>query len=384
MLAAGACSKEPSRSHRATPEDALWESGIASLEASIPTLMENHKIPGVSIALIREARVVRHLGFGVRDRTSDARVDAAAMFEAASMSKPVFAYVVMKLCERGVLDLDTRLTRYAAEPFLKGDPRLDLITARHVLSHTSGFQEIRSGANPLRIQFAPGEKWQYSGEGYAYLQSVVTALTGRVDHKDCSTYEADMKVCATDFDAYMRTYLLEPLGMRSSGYVWNDAFSQHMAHPHDDQDRPLTPGKHTPADVARYGAVGGLLTTATYYAQFMIEVMDPKRTDAFRLNPASLREMLRPQIKVESGSEYTISWALGWKIAQTAEFGDLVSHGGDQTGFHSIAEFSPARRSGYVMLTNGENGWQLIQEMAPRIAQGICRDFSRQVGSLVR
>ena len=78
------------------------------------------------------------------------------MFEAASMSKPVFAYVVMKLCETGVLNLDTPLTTYTADRFLQDDPRLDLITARHVLSHTSGFQNWRSEQEPLAIHFAPG------------------------------------------------------------------------------------------------------------------------------------------------------------------------------------------------------------------------------------
>ena len=84
----------------------------------------------------------------------------------------------MKLCEKGVMDLDTPLTKYTSERFLEGDPRLDLITARHVLSHTSGFQNWRSEKEPLKIHFKPGEKWSYSGEGYSYLQSVVTHLIG--------------------------------------------------------------------------------------------------------------------------------------------------------------------------------------------------------------
>ena len=66
-------------------------------------------------------------------------VDYDTVFEAQSMSKPVFAYRVMKLCEQGVLDLDTPLTKYTPDIFLKGDPRLELITPRRVLSHTTGF-----------------------------------------------------------------------------------------------------------------------------------------------------------------------------------------------------------------------------------------------------
>jgi CubicO group peptidase (beta-lactamase class C family) len=97
-----------------------------------------------------------------------------------SMSKPVFAYAVMKLCERGVLSLDAPLTKYTPERFLEGDPRLDLITARHVLSQTAGFQNWREeGDGQLKIYSTPGERFQYSGEGYSYLLSVVTHVTGQ-------------------------------------------------------------------------------------------------------------------------------------------------------------------------------------------------------------
>jgi CubicO group peptidase (beta-lactamase class C family) len=93
------------------------------------------------------------------------------------MSKPVFAYAVMKLCEQRVLTLDTPLSRYTPYRFVD-DPRIGLVTARHVLSHRSGLQNWRSGEKPLGFDFTPGEKWQYSGKGYFYLQSVITRLTG--------------------------------------------------------------------------------------------------------------------------------------------------------------------------------------------------------------
>lgn len=243
ILAAGRCSTGSSRARRTTPGDQRLGSrhrDSAGDHSCADGELQNSR--GIDRA-IKHAGVARSVGFGVSDRNSGASVNDATIFEAASMSKPVFAYFVMKLCERGVLDLDAPLTRYSAEPFLKGDRRLDLITARHVLSHTSGFQDIRSGDNPLAIQFLPGERWQYSGEGYAYLQSVVTALTGHVDQNECSTYEADIKVCGTDFDTNVRANMLEPFGMRSSRYVGNEALSKDMARPHDDQGRPLTPGR---------------------------------------------------------------------------------------------------------------------------------------------
>ena len=139
-----------------------------------------------------------------------AQQPAVTVFAAASVSKTVFAYAVMQLCDRGVLALDTPLTRYTPHRILDADPRLDLITARHVLSHTSGLPNFRNGAAPLPIHFTPGERFQYSGEGYWYLQSVVTHLTGRIDPEQCAYYEAGMRQCATDIDSYLRTNVLTP------------------------------------------------------------------------------------------------------------------------------------------------------------------------------
>src|SRR5262249_14270348 len=153
-----------------------WKALIADLEKQIPKLMEEAKVPGLSIAIIKDAKLFWRRGFGVKDLTSKEPVDNDTVFEAASTSKPVFAYAVMKLCEKGVMNLDTPLIKYTSERYLKGDPRLDLITARHVLTHTCGFPNWRSVEEPLRIQFKPGERFSYSGEGYSYLQSVVTHL----------------------------------------------------------------------------------------------------------------------------------------------------------------------------------------------------------------
>src|SRR5262249_4284345 len=159
-----------------------------------------------------------------------------------------------------------------------------------------------------------GEKWAYSGEGYSYLQSVVTQLKGKMNPKDCAKFEDDLEVCATDFDKYMKANVLTPFGMTSSGYLWDDKMERRMAAGHDAKGKPTKLNrKPTGPSVARYGAVGGLNTTPTDYAKFLIELLDPKPSDAVRLKKESLREMLRPQVKRNSQS----SWALGWEINHT-------------------------------------------------------------------
>ena len=313
---------------------------IADLERLIPKLMEEAIVPGLSIALVKDAKLFWRRGFGVKDSASKVPVDNDTVFEAASVSKTVFAYAAMKLCEKGVIGLDTPLTKYSPKPFLEGDPRLELITARHVLSHTTGFQNWRSDKEPLKIHFTPGEKFSYSGEGYSYLQSVVTHVTGQ------------------PIEPYMKANLLTPFGMTASGYAWNETFEKRMARPHDPKGKPLENNKPGAEAIARYAAAGELRTTPTDYAKFMIEVIDPKKSDAFRLNKKSLEEMLRPQVKVDDST----SWALGWKMHH-GEKGNFIAHGGDNQGFHSFVVASVERKRGAIIMTNGENGNEVINKL---------------------
>jgi len=319
--------------------------------------MDEAKVPGLSIAIIKDAKLFWRGVFGVKDNASREAVDNDTLFEAASVSKTVFAYAVMKLCEKGVMNLDTPLTKYTTERFLEGDPRLDLITARHVLSHTTGFQNWRSKDKPLQIRFTPGERFSYSGEGYYYLQSVVTHLTGHVDREVSSRYEAGLEVFATDFDQYMRANLFEPFGMRASVYVWNDTL-RNYATPHDAEGKPSAKRKTRATTAARYGAAGGLHTTPTDYAKFLIEVIKPKASDAFRLGKGSLAEMLQPQAKINE----SISQALGWQIRHT-ENGDFIMHSGGNPGFAAFAVASVQRKSGVVIMTNSDNGHLVIDKL---------------------
>ena len=191
FLPLGACRRRDPAPAKSTA-GGRWQSLIAYLEKEIPSLLQRAPTtPAASMALVADAKLLWSRGFGVKDRTTRAPVDGDTAFEFASVSKTVFAYTVMKACEKGVLDLDTPLISYTSERWLAGDPRLDLITPRMMLSPTTGFQNWRSNTEPLKIQFTPGTRWQYSGEGYSYLQSVLTHLTGPstgtkigLDHRD--------------------------------------------------------------------------------------------------------------------------------------------------------------------------------------------------------
>lgn len=347
-----------------------WAPHSRDLEAKVPDLMRATDVPGLSLAVFRRGRIVWLRGFGVRDRASGVPVDTGTLFEAASMSKPLFAYVVLKLCEKGTLDLDTPLTHYSQRRPLD-DPRLKLITARHILSHSSGLvPDWRSADQPLKIAFTPGEKWSYSGEGYYYLQSIVTDLTGRTDSTQCDTFEAGLKVCATNFGEYMESMLVVPFGMRSSGYVHKPWFDTRRARPHDVKGNPLPYRTGRAIDTARYGAAGGLLTTPGDYAKFMMEVIDPKPQDDHHLSAHSLKEMMTAQVEVTRLGDDIVSWGLGWRIARTPH-AVFFGHGGENPGFQCISEACLADRSGFVAMTNGENGGKLLQTLAPELSMRL-------------
>ena len=318
-------------------------SPLTDLESELAILMKEYRVPGVSLAVISGGALVERRAFGVKDAASNVPADYTTMFEAASMSKPVFAYAVLKLCERGVLDLDMPLTKYTSTRFLQDDPRLDLITARHVLSHTTGFPNWRSKSRPLSIAFTPGSRWSYSGEGYSYLQSVITELT------------------KMPIEDYMRTNIFEPFDMTSSGYVWNDIFAGRMARPHDIAGTPMENKRSTAADVARYASAGALLTTPTDYAKFMLQILDPKGPDQFRLKPSTIAQMVRPQI--ETHDKYNTAWGLGVAIFRT-KTGTNVGHAGDNTGFHCLSLMSLPHSSGIVLMTNSDGGAPLITRLA--------------------
>ena len=156
------------------PPDSV--AAVARLETLIPELMAEARVPGLQIALIRDGRVVTQKGYGVTGGPDEAAVDADTIFEAASLTKPVFAYAVLKMVDQGLVDLDRPVIEYLpreevervlghtleAEGF-----RADwfkTITARHILSHSAGLPHGDGGA-VTPVFFEPGSDWKYSAEG---------------------------------------------------------------------------------------------------------------------------------------------------------------------------------------------------------------------------
>jgi CubicO group peptidase (beta-lactamase class C family) len=306
--------------------------------------MKQYKIPGLSIVLIENGVVVSHKEYGIKNSKNFEPVKEDTIFEVASLSKPVFAYGVLKLVEKGQLNLDTPLADYLPYPDIKNDSRLNMITARTVLSHRTGFPNWRPKNKDLKIHFNPGERFSYSGEGFVYLQKVVEHLSG------------------LSAEEYMKQNVFDPLGMAHSSYVWQKAYETAKASGHDAQGAPLKIYKPKLANVAFT-----LQTTVLDYAKFVIAIL--KRTG---LKPETLYEMLTPQIKVgqdgpsciekcSDGLSSSLSWSLGWGLQETSG-GTLFWHWGDNGGFKSYVAGSQDGRA-VLIFTNSDNGLKIMPEI---------------------
>src|SRR5262249_32773290 len=127
---------------------------------------------------------------------------------------------------------------------------------------------------------------------------------------------------------------------------------------HDEQGKPMKRTKSTGPSVARYASAGALRTTPTDYVKFLLAVLTPPESDPIRLNRASVTDMLQPQVKVND----TMSWALAWTIQHTPN-GDFFFHSGGIEGAHCMAFASMPNKTGFVVMTNGQNGYKLIEKL---------------------
>ncbi|MBW4634460.1 MAG: beta-lactamase family protein [Iphinoe sp. HA4291-MV1] len=313
---------------------------IANLEAQVPVWMQAALIPGLELAIIRDGELFWSHGFGLKNRSTKKAVTNDTVFAAASLSKPLFAYTVLKMVEQGKLDLDTPLTEYTAKPYIS-DSRIKLITARMVLSHTTGFPNW-SGEDPLKIEFPPGTKFSYSGEGYLYLQKVVEEITQQ------------------PLNEYLHQQILDALGMSSSSFIWQSAYQTTASDGHDRQGKPIPIGKSK-----RASAAGSLYTTATDYAQLLIAMIKPGNTDSSRLTEASLNEMLRSQIQINQ----FLDWGLGWGLERTRD-GNFFWHWGDLNTFKSFIVASRELGTGIVILTNSQNGLKICKKIVSQAIGG--------------
>lgn len=367
----------------AAPKPPSSESWIpsAALVDSLDALMRLAGVPGMTVAALDRGTLAWQRTIGVADAQSRAQVGPDTLFEAASTSKPVFAYAVLRLVERGRLDLDRPLASYLRPPYLPDDTRLDRITARHVLTHGSGLVNWGEEGKPetFRPAFEPGTRFRYSGEGFFWLQLVAEKVTGK------------------GLDALMRELLFVPAGMTRSSFALDEDLAPNLAYGHVGGRRapqqgmrdiiglitPLAKSWRKPVrdwsheewlrsaaalDPARptqrvrfQNAASSLFTTAADYARFLGALMDSAPPAPWRISDGLRREMLSPMLAVHA--RMPLWRGLGWSIERCN--GEMrFGHEGNNDGrFTAYVGADAQRGRGLVIFANDGAGFGLYQRI---------------------
>jgi CubicO group peptidase (beta-lactamase class C family) len=257
------------------------------------------------------------------------------IMEACSMSKPFFAYMLLKLVEEKRFKFERPLVEYLERDYVADDPRHRRITARMSLSHTSGLPNWRSGGwrsgALLSLGFEPGAKFQYSGEGILMLQRAVE------------------KALDADLDSLSRKRLIEPLKLKNTRYVWDDRFVVRSSCGHDRKGRVKTDRRY----YDRANAAYTLYTSAEDYARFLVEILKTDRSAAHSISADMRTQMIKA---VSHREQREADWGLGWGL-RTLDGKRRVFHSGaNGSGFHCYSEFIPETGYGFVIMTNSLNG----------------------------
>lgn len=273
------------------PEPAPHLALAAEIDGMIPTAMAKVHANGMAVAVIDAGEVVYLRAFGRRNERGDPLRDDTVMV-AASLTKPVFAYVVMQLVDEGRIDLDTPIARYLDQPLpsypaerpypawsdLSDDERWRSITARMLLSHQSGLPNLPAlePDRKIRLHFDPGTRFAYSGVGINLLQFVLEHGQGR------------------DLDVEVRRRVFQRFDMRRSSLTWQASNADNAA------DGYTSTGEGHPHPRRRRAAAASSMdTTLEDYARFLAGFV---RGDG--LSVASRSAMVASQGPITTATEF--------------------------------------------------------------------------------
>jgi CubicO group peptidase (beta-lactamase class C family) len=307
-------------------------------------------VTGAGVALFHRGEIVYLKAYGLRDTEKKLPLTTDSVMTAASLTKSAFATVIMRLVQRGALNLDTPIEQYLGKPLgdfasyadLKGDPRTAKLTLRILLDHTAGFANFRGleGDRKLRIHYDPGTHYAYSGEGINLAQFVVEKVTG---------------MSATQL---MQEELYGPLRMSRTSMIWLPRFESDFANGYDEYGRSLGPERRTSPNAA-----GSMQTTPRDYANFLSALMLGQV-----LSSAARAKMLSPQIHIHSAHQFPslntdtttaydpieLSYGVGWGLYKSP-YGPAFFKEGHDEGWRNLA-LCFLNGDGMLVMTNSSNG----------------------------
>jgi CubicO group peptidase (beta-lactamase class C family) len=334
--------------------------------------MAHYHTPGVSMAVINNFELEWALGFGRPDTRSASRVTTETLFQAGSISKPIFALGVMRLVQDGQLNLDDDIQRYLSSwhmPANEGwQPR---ITWRQLLSHTAGLTvhgfpgyqaserlptaiQILNGEAPantakVEVNILPGIQFRYSGGGTTLAQQALVDFLKK------------------PFPQMMDELIFAPLGLSNSTYEQPlpKSWAKRAATAHPWKGIPLRGKFHTYPEMA----AAGLWTTATDLAKVgveLLQVLHARKTQVL-LSKESIETMLRPQLEHQNVGEGEFV-GVGF-FCKGKEEGFSFGHGGWDEGFVAEMRFYKDIGKGAVVMINSNEGYPLLDEIMRALAQ---------------
>ena len=343
VLAVGSFSSSCSSPGRASELEAL---GVF-----LDSVMVEVGVPGIGFAVFDDSGLLYEHVAGVKGAGALEPVGRRTVFEAASISKPLFAYVVFSLAREGVLELDAPLQTLVPEvPELAYDARSGALTPRMLLTHQGGLPNWRSRINfdarslselfepddTLRFVSDPGARYRYSGEGYVLLQRIVEERTGR------------------SLTELARDRVFEPLGMSRSSFLLDADMRTDYALGHDGAGNPDKWELRVPL------ASSTLHTTASDLATFGAHLA----SEIISQGPYSA--LATPAVTAETAGAVELGWGPGLGIVRDGAR-RYVYHGGNNVIFIADFMYGVEENLGYALLTNSANGRLLIDAVEHRV-----------------
>ncbi len=332
------------------------EEFAAFLDLKVPKLMGRYGIPGVSIALVRDGRIVYTAAYGDADKEAGRKMTADIPMRVQSISKSVTAWAVLKLAEEGKLNLDDPVEKYLGGWNLPAsDYPPEGVTIRRLLSHTAGLPlgdvftlyspdeampSLKESLTHTAILFQmPGKGFSYSNVGYNLLELLIEEVTGR------------------DFAEYMKTEILCPLGMYNSDFEYSENILSSAPLGYSPDGNPVPPYRYPER------ASGGLISTAEDIARFCIAGM-PDFSDQRVLSRSAIEQLYSAQ--AESLGIYSAvfdAYGYGYYTERLSDGSLAVSHGGQGTGWMSHFHALPDTGDAIVILANSQRSWPFIASL---------------------
>jgi CubicO group peptidase (beta-lactamase class C family) len=345
---------------------------------SLKQRQAHYKVPGVSVAFMRNGQLAWTMQSGVKDVTTELAVDEDTVFQAGSISKPAFAAVLMKYRQDNPIDLDTDvnnlLTSWALpEHEWTGQ---EAVSLRRLLSHTAGttvhgfpgyasgepvptLQQVLEGTAPANttavvFDIKPGARMRYSGGGTTLAQLAL------------------QDVANEPLPTMSQRLLFKPLGMTRSGFdqPLTTNLSNNMATPYDGDGSPIKGGAHTYATLA----AAGMWSTPSDMLKFASSLRSAylgQKTDW--ISQATAQEMLTNNTPSIEPPNVGIGFFINMD-----DNGNILGfgHGGADAGFMSQLYIELDTGNGYAIMTNGNNGRQLITELEIRLKEALDVGYS--------